>query len=104
MNKNDWNHLLISIDIMENLSLKRQIYPFQKLLNSRSEFSNFLNGRKKYIKISSIVDSKGAPLSSVIVSSKQSDSISVNETVNAIPVNLNTLRNSKVNRYILELH
>ena len=59
MNKNDWNHLLISIDIMENLSLKRQIYPFQKLLNSRSEFSNFLNGRKKYIKISSIVDSKG---------------------------------------------
>lgn len=89
---------------MENLSLKRQIYPFQKLLNSLREFSNFLNGRKKYIKISSIVDSKGAPLSNVIVSSKQSDSISVNETINGIPINLNTLRNSKVNRYILELH
>ena len=34
--------------------------------------------------IAHIYFSKGAPLSSVIVSSKQSDSISVNETINGI--------------------
>lgn len=70
----------------------------RKRLESFIDFNRY-NGRKKYIKISSITDSKGAPLSSVVVSSKQSDSISVNETINGIPVNLNTLRNSKVNRY-----
>lgn len=60
---------------------------------------NRYNGRKKYIKISSIVDSIGAPLAIKIISSRQSDSISINETIDKIPINLNTLRNSKNNRY-----
>jgi hypothetical protein len=60
---------------------------------------NKYNGRKKYFKISTITDSYGTPLASTIVSSKQSDNISVEETVDNIPVNLNTLRNSKINRY-----
>jgi len=41
----------------------------------------------------------GTPLVSTIVSSKQSDCTSLIPTVNKLPINLNTLRNSKVNRY-----
>ena len=60
---------------------------------------NRYNGRKKYFKVSTLTDSLGTPLTSVIVSSHQSDSISLIETVDNLNVNLNTLRNSKVNRY-----
>jgi hypothetical protein len=34
-----------------------------------------------------------------MISSKQSDNISLIETINSIPVNLNTLINSRINRY-----
>jgi hypothetical protein len=57
------------------------------------------NGRKKYFKISTITDSFGTPLTSTIISSKQSDNISLIETIEKMPINLNTLRNSKINRY-----
>jgi len=60
---------------------------------------NRYNGRKKYFKISTITDSFGTPLTSTIISSKQSDNISLIETIEKMPINLNTLRNSKVNRY-----
>lgn len=60
---------------------------------------NRYNGRKNYIKISRITDSKGVPLSNSIISSKQHDCISIEETVNNIPINLNTLQNSKSNRF-----
>jgi transposase len=60
---------------------------------------NSYNGRKKYFKVSSVTDSLGSPLSIVPISSRQSDNISLEESINNIPVELNTLRNSKVNRY-----
>jgi len=60
---------------------------------------NRYNGRKKYFKVSTITDSVGTPLVSTIISSKQSDSISITETINKIPIELNTLKNSKINRY-----
>ena len=34
-----------------------------------------------------------------MISSKQSDNISVNETINSMPINLDTLKNSSNNRY-----
>jgi hypothetical protein len=38
-------------------------------------------------------------LSTTLISSKQSDSTSLIKTIEQIPINLNTLRNSKINRY-----
>lgn len=60
---------------------------------------NKYNSRKKCFKISTITDSLGTPLSISMISAKQSDNISITETINNLPVNLNTLRNSKNNRY-----
>lgn len=60
---------------------------------------NSYNGRKKYFKISTICNSFGVPFVSVLISSRQSDNISLEQTVERIPLDLNTLRNSKVNRY-----
>lgn len=68
-----------------------------KKIQSFIDFNRY-NGRKKYIKIS-ITNSLGTPLTSTIISSKQSDIISLIETFNKLPINLNTLRNSKNNRY-----
>ena len=52
------------------------------------------------MKISTITDSFGTPLGNKIIASKHSDLISLGDTFNIIKVNLNTLRNSKNNRYI----
>lgn len=60
---------------------------------------NRYNGRKKYFKIGTSNDSLGTPLGLIVMSSKQSDNTSLIETIEAIPVELNTLKNSKINRY-----
>ena len=60
---------------------------------------NKYNGRKKYFKVSVLSDSYGTPITSTIISSKQSDNISINETIKTIPIDLNTLKNSSNNRY-----
>jgi Transposase DDE domain len=60
---------------------------------------NSYNGRKKYLKVSVITDSIGTPLVSTIFGANQHDIITLEETVNNLPVNLNTLKNSKVNRF-----
>lgn len=60
---------------------------------------NRYNGRKKYHKVSILTDSIGIPLSVAMISSKQSDALSIPETINNLHINLNTLRNSKINRY-----
>jgi Transposase DDE domain len=60
---------------------------------------NRYNGRKKYLKISTITDTFGTPLASTIISSKQSDSISITETLNKIPIDINTKKSSFFNRY-----
>lgn len=57
------------------------------------------NGRKKYLKISTITDSFGTPFTSLVVPCKKSETRTIKETIDAIPVNLNTSKNSKNNRY-----
>ena len=41
----------------------------------------------------------GTPLVTKVVSSKESDTLGLIKTVNEIPIELNTLNNSKINRY-----
>lgn len=60
---------------------------------------NRYNGRKAYFKVSTICDAFGTPLGTTIVASKYADCHSVEETINSIPVDLHTLRNSKVGRH-----
>jgi len=48
---------------------------------------------------STITDSKGTPIANTIISSKQHDCISIEETIDKIPLDLGTLKNSKNNRY-----
>jgi hypothetical protein len=75
---------------------------FSKNITKKEEsFIDFnkYNGRKKYFKISLLSDSFGTPLATTLISSKQSNNISINETINSLSINLNTLRNSKINIY-----
>ena len=99
---NNNNYLLSENTKQKNILIREQNKNLPENKHTREEsFIDFnrYNGRKKYTKISSISDSLGTPLTSSIISSKQSDRISLIETLNKMPINLNTLRNSKVNRY-----
>lgn len=60
---------------------------------------NRYNGRKKYLKVSAITNSDGAIFSTKIVPGKKSDCVTITETLYNIPIDLNTLKNSKINRY-----
>ena len=74
--------------------------PLGKKIKEQSfiDFNKY-NGRKKYFKVSVLTDSYGTPITSTMISSKQSDNISIKETIQKIPINLNTLKNSSNNRY-----
>jgi len=72
---------------------------YQKIKEETYIDYNRYNGRKKYHKVSILTDSIGIPLSVAMISSKQSDALSIPETINNLHINLNTLRNSKINRY-----
>ena len=78
--------------------VKKQTKVNEAIEEKTIDFNRY-NGRKKYFKISTITDSKGITLATTIISSKRSDNVSIEETMEKIPVNLNTLRNSKINRY-----
>jgi hypothetical protein len=96
------NHLLSDKVKKKNRIIRKENKKLPKKKQKKEEtFIDFnkYNGRKKYFKISTLTDSYGTPLTTTVVSSKQSDNISVIETINSLPINLNTLRNSKVNRY-----
>ena len=56
---------------------------------------NRYNGRKKYLKVSAITNSDGAIFSTKIVPGKKSDCVTITETLYNIPIDLNTLKNSK---------
>jgi hypothetical protein len=60
---------------------------------------NRYNGRKKYFNISTITDLYGTPLEISVHSSKETDSKTLIKNVNNLPTNINTLKNSKNNRY-----
>jgi hypothetical protein len=104
---NTANNDLLSDDVKKKNSIirknnkKQELESESKRPQKEETFIDFnrYNGRKKYLKVSSVTDSKGTPLVSIPVSAKQSDNISLIETVNKIPINLNTLNNSKINRY-----
>ena len=66
--------------------------------NNLIQFNRY-NGRKKYFKISSVVDKFGTPLGSTIITGKGNEMNSVEETIKSIKVNLNTKKNSTHNRY-----
>ncbi len=96
------NHLLSDKTKQKNKKIRKmnQLSPDNKQTKEETFIDyNKYNGRKKYNKISTITDSFGTPLANAIISSKQSDSISINETINNIPIDLHTLKNSKNNRY-----
>lgn len=96
------NHLLSNRAKKKNRRIRLQNRTLPKNERIKEETyidNNRYNGRKKYIKSSTLADHYGTPLGSTMVSSKQSDSISLIETIENLSVNLNTLRNSKVNRY-----
>jgi hypothetical protein len=95
------NYLLTEEEKRKNLKIRINNISLPK--NKRKKESGFIdfnryNGRKKYFNISTISDSYGTPLERSISSSKRSDSKTLMENVNNLP-ELNTLRNSKVNRY-----
>ena len=97
------NNYLLSDQVKEKNRMIRKTNKKSSKKHKRREESfidfNKYNGRKKYFKISALTDSFGTPLTTSIISSKQSDNISLRETINKLPINLNTLRNSKNNRY-----
>ena len=72
---------------------------YENNINDKKIQFNGHNGRKKYIKISAITDSLGAALGIGIVSGIRNDVSTVEETIEKIPIELNTLKNSKHNRY-----
>jgi hypothetical protein len=61
--------------------------------------NNRYNGRKKYIKVSHLVDSNGVVLSSFIFPGTTSDFKSVEGTFKKLNINLNTKKYSKNNKY-----
>lgn len=71
------------------------------LTNTSPKFitNNRYNGRKNYLKISHLVDSKGVVLGSHIISGNRSDCKSVDDTIDNINVNVNTLKCSKNNKH-----
>ena len=66
--------------------------------NNVIQFNRY-NGRKRYLKLSVIADSHGVPLGSLIVNGKKHDSLTIEDTINSIPIDLRTKRNSTHNRY-----
>ena len=94
------NHLLNDNVKQKNSIIRKNN---KKLSRKKKEESfidyNRYNGRKKYFKVSTLTNQFGVPLGTCIISAKQSDSISVEETIKSVPINLNTKRNSKINRY-----
>lgn len=95
------NHLLSNDSKKKNKKIKKEniLHPNNKKKEETFIDNNKYNGRKKYFKVSAITDSFGVPLAGCLISSKQSDNISIKETINKIPIEINTKRNSKINRY-----
>jgi transposase len=96
------NYLLTNEETEKNNKIKKENLELpqnkQKKLNNFIDFNRY-NGRKKYFNVSVITDSYGVPLEKSISSSKEHDSKTLIRNVNNLPNELNTLRNSKINRY-----
>jgi hypothetical protein len=99
---NNNNHFLSFDEKNKNKVIRKlnKKLPKNKKIRERTfvDFNRY-NGRKKYVNVSIICDSYGVPLTRDIFSSKRKDSTTVIEMVNKLPININTLKNSKINRY-----
>ena len=96
------DHLLSNEEKHKNELIRKQNKYLPKNKQQReNHFIDFnrYNGRKKYNKVDMKVDPYGIPLSVSISPSKRVDSKTLKDVLNSIPINLNTLRNSKINRY-----
>ena len=96
------NYLLSTKEKQKNKEILRNNKDLPK--NQRKKLINYIdfyryNGRKKYFKISIICDSYGVPLQISLSSGRGHDVTTLIDNVNNLPTCLNTLRNSKVNRY-----
>ena len=60
---------------------------------------NRYNGRKRYLKLSMLADSYGTPLGCTIIRGNEHDTLTIKETIDSVPVNLNTMNNSRHNQY-----
>ena len=78
---------------------KKNINKYTNNINDQKIQFNRYNGRKKYMKISEITDSRGTPLGLIITSGNSNEVSEIKDTINSIPVNINTKRNSTHNRY-----
>ena len=77
----------------------KNVSRYDNNINNKNIQFNKFNGRKKYIKISRITDSFGVALGTAIIPGNKHDTRTIQETINNIPVNLNTKKNSTHNRY-----
>lgn len=98
----DNDYLLSDKEKQQNIKIREENK--QLPLKERKKERKFIdhnryNGRKKYFKKDIITDSYGFIYTHHISSSKRADSQSLEEVVNKLPFNFNTLKNSKINRY-----
>jgi hypothetical protein len=82
-----------------NVSETKNTKKYENNINNQLIQYNRYNGRKKYFKISSITDRFGIPLGSTIITGKGNEINSIKETIDSIPINLNTKKNSTHNRF-----
>jgi hypothetical protein len=60
---------------------------------------NHFLGRKRYIKVSSVTDINGIPLGIHVFSGKANDTNTIEDTLNAVPIDLGTEKHQNNNRY-----
>jgi hypothetical protein len=82
--------------------LKYQIIDSTSITNKQGSDMvkhNGFTGRKRYIKVSAITNNYGMPLGIYIFPGSESDMNSINETIEKIPIDLNTKEYCNNNRY-----
>jgi len=82
--------------------LKYQSIDSTSIVNKQGASSidyNVHTGKKKYIKASAICDSVGVPLGFHLFPGNESDMNTINASLDNVPIDLNTIKYSKNNRY-----
>jgi transposase len=96
------NHLLTDWEKQKNEKIRtdNETVPVKDHKKERTfvDFNRY-NGRKKYIKTDIISDTYGFVLAHSLSSAKLRDSQTLVDLVEKLPKEINTLKNSKVNRY-----
>lgn len=96
------NHLLTNKEKENNKKIKEHNKTASKKNRKKEKtFINFnsYNGRKKYFKCDTITDTYGTIMAHSVSSATNADGNSLKNLVEKLPATINTLKNSKVNRY-----